>query len=231
MYQTIHFVGGGGIKNTLKESFLFRGFDDCTFKAALAYFDGEVSEFERGEIIYSPDSYQRKIGFVLSGECEVCRLKHDGGRVTLNTLARGGSFGIAAVFSEEDFPTIVYAKKRATVAFITREELLRLIDAFPSVSLNIIKFQNDRIAFLNKKIETFSAGSVEERLAFYLLGEHKRRGTEGFPLNRKRTSEILGVGRASLYRALNALVEAKIITFDSKNIFIVDLIGLERIAK
>ena len=228
-YDTL--VGGDGIKGTLRESFLFRELDDATYEAASAYFNGEITNFERGEIIYSPDSYQRKIGFVISGQCEVCRIKHDGGRVALNSLTRGDSFGIAAVFSEEDFPTVVYAKKRTEIAFITRDELLRLIDAFPSVALNIIKFQNNRIAFLNKKIETFSAGSVEERLACYLLNECARRDSDIFPLNRKKTSEILGVGRASLYRALDTLAESQIISFDSKNNVICDRKGLERIKK
>jgi len=143
----------------------------------------------------------------------------------------GSSFGITAILSEEAFPTVIYAKKRSSVAFITRDELLTLIDKFPAVALNIIKFQNDRIAFLNKKIETFSAGSVEERLACYLIGECQKNNSEIFCFNRKKSAEILGVGRASLYRALDSLVLDNIIEFDSKKIIIKNPLGLERIAK
>lgn len=224
-------MGGGIIKGTLKDSFLFRDFHDTEYDRASTYFSGEVKLFERGQEIYSPNSYERKIGFVVSGECEVCRVKHDGGRVTLNAITRGGSFGISAVFSEEDFPTVIYAKRRSSVVFLTQEELLHLIDDFPAVALNIIKFQNEKIAFLNKKIETFSAGSAEKKLACYFLSELKARGTDIFELNRKKTSEILGIGRASLYRALDALVTNGVITCDAKKIYINDRVGLERIAK
>ena len=168
---------------------------------------------------------------MISGECEVCRIKHDGGRVKLNTLSRGQSFGISTIFSEEDFPTVIYAKRRAEVVFITRDELLALIDAIPAIALNIIKFQNDRIAFLNKKIETFSAGSVEEKLACYIFSEYKKCGEHELPLNRMKTAEKLGVGRASLYRALDSLVESGIIKLETKKIYIIDPIGLERMTK
>lgn len=168
---------------------------------------------------------------MISGEFEVCRIKHDGGRVKLNTLSRGQSFGISTIFSEEDFPTVIYAIRRAEVVFITRDELLALIDAIPAIALNIIKFQNDRIAFLNKKIETFSAGSVEEKLACHIFSEYKKCGEHELPLNRMKTAEKLGVGRASLYRALDSLVESGIIKLETKKIYIIDPIGLERMTK
>ena len=161
---------------------------------------------------------------MISGECEVCRIKHDGGRVKLNTLSRGQSFGISTIFSEEDFPTVIYAIRRAEVVFITRDELLALIDAIPAIALNIIKFQNE-------KIETFSAGSVEEKLSCYIFSEYKKCGEHELPLNRMKTAEKLGVGRASLYRALDSLVESGIIKLETKKIYIIDPIGLERMTK
>ena len=224
-------VGGEIINTVLKDTFLFRELDDVSYNEALKLLDGEIRTFGRGEIIYSPTSYERKIGFVISGECEVARIKHDGGRVKLNTLTRGNPFGISAVFSDEDFPTVIYAKRASEIVFITKDELLALIDRFPNVALAIIRFQNDRIAFLNKKIETFSAGTVEEKLACYLLGEHRKRGSAEFAFNKMLTADILGVGRASLYRALDSLTEDAIISFENKKILIKDPEGLERIAK
>lgn len=219
------------IKNAIRNSFLFSSLCDGDFLVACQMISTETRSFSRGETIYSPGSFERKIGFVVSGECEVCRTKNDGRRVKLNTLLPGDSFGITTVFSSEAFPTVVYAKRSSTVAFITESELAALIDAFPSVALAIIRFQNDRIAFLNKKIETFSAASVEERLACYLLAKSKAFGAEAFDFNRKKASEALGVGRASLYRALDSLLQKDLIVVESKKIIISDLKGLERITK
>lgn len=214
----------------MKNSFLFSSLDDADFLRASACFSGEIKNFERGEEIYSPDSFQRKIGFVISGECIVCRNQNGGGRVTLNTILPGGSFGISTVFSKEDFPTVIFAKRKTSVVFLTQDELLGLMSEFPAVALNIIRFQSEKISFLNKKIETFSAGSAEKRLACYLFGEFKTRG-DTFLFNRKKTSELLGVGRASLYRALETLVAKDVVSCNDKKIYIKDPVGLERIVK
>ena len=230
MYHLIHFRRCG-IKEFLKNSFLFSSLSDTELDAAMGMIQKEIRSFSKGETIYSPGSYERKIGFVLSGECEVCRLKHEKGRVKLNTLLKGDSCGITAVFSEDIFPTVVYASRSCEILFITEDELLLLIDRFPAVALAIIRFQNNRIAFLNKKIATFSADSVEKRLASFLLGEYRKCDSNEIRLNRSETADVLGVGRASLYRALDSLVTSNIITLDSKKIFIKDLQGLERIVK
>ena len=224
-------MGGGVIKTVLRKSFLFFNLNDKTYERACSLFSGDTVLFTKGDVIYSPTSYQRKIGFVISGECEVCRIKHDGGRVKLNTLSQGQSFGISTVFSGQDFPTVIYAVRRSEIAFITQNELISLIENIPEIALNIIRFQNDRISFLNKKIETFSAGSVEEKLACFILGEYKKCGNRELDLNRMKTADRLGVGRASLYRALDSLAESKIIDLQTKKIIIIDPMGLERITK
>ena len=219
------------IKNILKNSFLFASLGYEEFNRAVEMISGEIREFSKGDIICSPESYERKIGFVISGECEVCRIKHGKGRVKLNTLFKGDSFGIATVFSDNAFPTYVYARRACSIVFLSEKELMLLTDHFHSVALNIIRFQNDRIAFLNRKIEAFSAGSVEERLACYLLDEYQKHATREIPLNRMKTADILGVGRTSLYRALDSLANANIITLELKKILINDPQGLERIVK
>ena len=56
----------------------------------------------------------------------------------------------------------------------------------------------------------------------------KSTGLLEFELNRKRTAELISTGRASLYRALDALRDEGYITYDSKKIYINDPKGLER---
>ena len=46
-----------------------------------------------------------------------------------------------------------------------------------------------------------------------------------------KTADKLGVGRASLYRALDSLADSGVIKLETKKIFIIDPKGLERITK
>ena len=102
-----------------------------------------------------------------------------------------------------------------------------MIEKSSEISKNVIAFLAKKIMFLNKKVSTYSGGSVEEKLCGFLYSEYEKQGEE-FPLNCKRCSEALGVGRASVYRALDALVSEKIITFTDKKIKIISPKRLER---
>lgn len=184
--------------------------------------------FERGELIYACDSFEKMLGFVFEGECEVVSKNS---RVPLNTLLPYSSFGITAIYSpENEFPTNVYAKRSSVVYFISRDSLMKMISESADISYNIIAFLIGRISFLNKKITTFSGENVECKLAAYLLNLYKRIG-DSFDLNLKHTAEEINAGRASLYRALSSLETDGIIKRNGKNIIIIDPKGLERIPK
>ena len=102
---------------------------------------------------------------------------------------------------------------------------------YPEISLSIISFMSSRIDFLNKKVATFSADSVEEKLAFFLLTEAKEAENAYFSLNLSKLAKTLNTGRASIYRAIDSLVKLSLIKFENKKIYISDLKGLERITK
>lgn len=184
--------------------------------------------FERGELIYACDSFEKMLGFVFEGECEVVSKNS---RVPLNILLPYSSFGITAIYSpENEFPTNVYAKRSSVVYFISRDSLMKMISESADISYNIIAFLIGRISFLNKKIATFSGENVECKLAAYLLNLYKRIG-DSFDLNLKHTAEEINAGRASLYRALSSLETDGVIKRNGKNIIIIDPKGLERIPK
>ena len=216
----------------LSETFLFRGIPKEKSLKRIEQINVEKRCFAADETIFRPDSYQKKIGFVLSGECYVERKKCDGTSIPLNLLKKGDSFGILALFSEVDeFPTSIRAKKASCVVFIPQEDLQSLIRKDSEIAINVIKFMSGRISFLNSKLTTFSSDNVCQRLAHFIFTEYKRTGETVFPINCKRTSEALNVGRASLYRNLEDLAHEGIIKFENKKIYITDLEGLERITK
>ena len=208
-------------------TFLFKNIPSDKISALT---ENRVTErrFERGELIYSCDFFEKMLGFVLDGECEVVSKNS---RVPLNSLLPYSSFGITAIYSEcEEFPTNVYAKRASVVLFIKKDELLQMTKECSEISDNVISFLVERISFLNKKISTFSAENVENKLAAYLYDTSQRIG-DSFELNLKRTADEINAGRASLYRALAALEADGIIKRDGKNIQIINLKGLERIPK
>lgn len=212
--------------------FLFQELPQNKIQEVLSAIDTQIFEFEANESIYSPNDFKQNVGFVICGECSVEKQKPDGTTIPLNKLTKGDSFGILAVFSKKkQFPTIIKASKRSRVMFFGKETIISLAQEYPEIALAIISFMSDRIEFLNTKIATFSADSVEEKFAFYILNEYRRTGSISFPMNLSKTAKTLNAGRASVYRAIESLEKLSLIKFENKKIYIADPDGLERISK
>ena len=219
------------IRTFLKNVFLFHEVDDKVLTAVLKTVVPETKKYTSREVVFSPNDYEQRLAFVISGECVVERVKSDGTSIPLNTLKAYDSFGIMSLFTNgEQYPTSVIAKKGAELVFFTKEDIDKLIQNSPQIANNIIKFLADRVSFLNSKIATFSSDTVEEKLINFLVIQYKKSGSV-FSINCKRTAEAINAGRASLYRALSSLEDKKLIKIENKKITILDPKGLERISK
>lgn len=215
----------------LMNTFLFRGISTTEAERLIQIVDVEVSEFERGATIYSPSRFEKKIGFVISGECSVVQ-KHASSRVSLKPILPGDTFGILTVFSDADeYPTYIIAKRHSKVLFLTDKNVQKLVELSPTISLNIITFMSERISFLNKRIDTYSSTTVEQKLASYILTLSKGGELTRLSLNKAEAAQAISAGRASLYRALHALCDAGAIALEEKNLIILNAEKLERITK
>ena len=212
----------------LSKTFLFSGIKEQNLAHILEQIQLVEKEYAKGDIIISPDENYSKILFIKSGRCVVYKRRPDSASVPLNTLECGNSFGILAVLSIEDFPTHVVAAKKTKLLEISKEGFQYLIGKYPTVARNVIDFLSRKVYFLNQKIATFTADSVEQKLALYLLSQSRQHGAE-FDFNHKKTAETINVGRASVYRALEALEKGGLIRYEDKKVYIIDQIGLERI--
>ena len=212
-------------------TFLFKGVKNEALKSLLSKIKIEEINYLKGDVIYSPTDFKQRLGFVYCGECSVGR-QTSTTVIPLNVAKTHDSFGILTCFSQHDeFPTVITAKTNATVLFISADDLQLLLKQSPFVSLNVIDFLTKKISFLNEKIAAFSGGTIEEKLASYILSLKKKTGSLEFEFNKKKSSESLNCGRASLYRAIDSLRAAGLITLEDKKIIINDLEGLERITK
>lgn len=214
-----------------EKTFLFKNICTEEVESMLKTIDVKVRNYQRGETIYSPTLFDRTVCFIYDGECTVGR-QSGGNIIPLNIAAKYDSFGILTCFSDRDeFPTVVTAKTACTIVSISADDIDTLIRQNHVVSLNIINFLTHKIVFLNDKIAAFSGGNVEEKLANYILSLVKKYDSLEFDFNKKKSAEALNCGRASLYRAIDALRSAGYIELEDKKIIIKNLKGIERIVK
>lgn len=209
--------------------FPFKDISPVRFSEYLVNIHPDVRVFTRGQTVFDPRADIQKIGFVVSGECEVVRVTHDGAEYPMNLLRPYDSFGVLSLFSERvALPSIVRTRKKSEILFIKRSDVMYLIRESREIALNFITFLSGRVVFLSEKVATLSCDSAEEKVASYLFVEYKKVGNVSFTFNCKQASEKLRLSRASIYRALDALSERGIVHYEDKQITIISLKGLER---
>lgn len=145
-----------------------------------------------------------RIGFVLSGRALV-QTDDASRRVLLRALSAGDAFGVAGMFSEAPSVSKIYADGNCRCLFLSERAVSHLLDINEAFRKNYVGFLSDRIRFLNRKITYLTAGSAERRLAIYLssFGCDQVELTESI----SALSDLLNLGRASLYRAFDKLAE------------------------
>ena len=191
--------------------------------------DACISErgFAAGEEIISPDMIDIPVGFLLEGSATVGSAD-DGKRVLIRTVSAGAVFGVATLYSaDQPFPTKIRAKSPCRVLFIASSAMKALIENDHGANKEFLTFLGNRIVYLNKKINAFTAGSAERRLAYFLdssLSDHPQAKGEPPEITVQMNSlcEMLNLGRASLYRAADKLCEEGLIRREGKKIIVLD---------
>ncbi|MBR6680914.1 MAG: Crp/Fnr family transcriptional regulator [Clostridia bacterium] len=205
-------------------------FKDADQDTVNRYLNGDtmtLRRFEADELVYSPDSDKKSVGLILRGSAAVTSLSGKE-KVVLKTHKAGNMFGVANLYADEPPPSIISATEPCEVIFIDGSAFRSVIENDMSAMRAYLAFLSKKIIYLNKEISTFTAGSAEKKLAFFLC-ENQRNGIFEPSFSMSHLAEMLGVGRASLYRALDSLESEGLIQRVEKAILIPDKYKLSKI--
>lgn len=214
--------------STLQQSFLFDGIAEQEARFAFENAECRCMSYAPGEKIYTRDSFHKSIGIVLFGQLKAVKLspEKEGGLV-LNTFFAGGVFGVAGLFhSAGQYVSEVIAVKRSRVLFLPQSLLHALFCRNCAIAENYIGYLSDRICFLNSRIDYFIGGSVEYRLASFLLtlsSQSQNPLEVTLPCTLSKLANMIDMGRASLYRAFGVLTAERLIRREKRAVYILDL--------
>lgn len=194
----------------------FKGISESSLEALCSC---QIKEYKAGQTICSPDSTDKSLIVLLSGEAEIYSADSQK-RVLLRKLERGGVVGVANLFSEGGFLSLVVAQKTCRTLDIPKSIFCRTMSHDPVLLENFLSLLSGKIRYLNRKIICLTAGSAERRLAIY-LDSVSPSDSFALPLSMVALSEMLDLGRASLYRAFDKLCDDGFISRDGKRITII----------
>ncbi len=172
--------------------------------------------YKRGDVIYSPDKYEESIGFIIRGNVSVVKPASE---VIISNLTKGDLFGAVTLYSQRGYyVSSLVATTETKVLFINKNTVNVLMLSDGVLATNFISYLSDRIYYLNSRIDSFTGGSAESRLASYLIDCFGGYKTLQLKQPYTKLAVSLDIGRASLYRAFDNFIDAGAIEKDGKYI-------------
>ncbi len=126
----------------MQEIFLFRGIPSALKGLELP----AESRYEKGEIIYERDHYEKALGVLLTGKAEAVAQE----RSALRSFGSGDVFGAAALFGGGEYVSMIRATAPCRVQYIPEDVLRQRVAEYPQTALNYIGFLSEKIRFLNE---------------------------------------------------------------------------------
>ena len=200
-------------------TFLFEGVDEIVVEGIVRDPRCRLQRFQKNQIIFDETHFMRCLGIILVGTVRVDKETPDGKRMKMSDLSPGECFGAASMFSSREvYATRLMAQDSTEILFIPEEVILWAMHRNFHITENYIRYLSNRIWFLNEKISGLTAGSVDQRVSVFLMDQCDASGR--LISSMTELSRQLNIGRASLYRALDALEEKGLIRREGKQLFI-----------
>jgi CRP-like cAMP-binding protein len=168
--------------------------------------------------------------FPESGFASVVAVQSSGKQVEVGLIGREGMTGLPIVLGNHRSPHATYIQAAGKGQCIPSAQLRKATRTSQSLRDSLLKYvqafgvQTTHTAISNARAR------MDVRLARWLLMAHDRLGGDTLPLTHEFLSIMLGVRRAGVTDALNALRKQRLISYQRGKITVRDRKGMERTA-
>jgi len=219
----------------LREVDLFAGLSPAELKEISRTLPMQTCQV--GGLVSSPDDDDERLYVIKRGRVRLYRLTPDGKQLTLEILDKGRIVGRMAWLGQQLTDAYAEAIEEALICSFTPRELQRLIDRFPSVGVNIIRYLSGRLAASEREREVMAFRSVEQRLAARLVELSERFGqpTEDgvaidVRLTQQELADMIGTSRETLATTVASLRERRVLDMHNQRVVILDLPRVRELA-
>jgi len=196
-----------------------------------------VKQFRKKQNIFTEGTYPAGIYFIKKGKVKKYKSLNGGKEQILYVCSEGELLGYAAFLSEEMYPDSAASLTDATIGFLSKDKLLKLLDQYDELSKMLMKNLSHEFGVLVNFIATFTQKTVRERVALTLLilqAKFKDNIDENneiqINLTRADFANIVGTAVATLVRLLHDFKEENLIRTQGRKIIINNKLQLLEIA-
>ena len=191
-------------------------------------------DYQRNQIVFSDGEEGTGFFLVVTGKVKVFKMSPEGKEQILHILGPGEPVGQVAVFAGVSFPANAQAITKSRLLFFPRKAFVDLIQARPSLALNMLAILSNRLREFTVQIENISLKEVPARLASYLLYlSEEQQGATNLQLNisKAQLASIIGTIPETLSRILSRMSGKNLIRVNGREIQLVDRENLAALAE
>jgi CRP-like cAMP-binding protein len=190
--------------------------------------------YERHQMIFTDGEPGQGFFLLIEGQVKVFKVSPDGKEQILHILEPGEPLGQVAVFAGESYPASAEALSASRALFFPRKDFVALINARPSLALNMLAVMSNRLREFTIQIENLSLKEVPARLASYLLYLSEEKGgrdTLTLTISKAQLASIIGTIPETLSRILGRMAAKDLIVVEGRTIRLLNRENLQILAE
>jgi CRP-like cAMP-binding protein len=196
----------------------------------------QMRKFKRGEAVYLPEDSNDDILLVASGRVKICHSTPEGKHAILGFIDPGEIFGeLILLDSNARREGTAEAAEKSVVIAIPKNELLAIVQKYPSIVLGVTKLIGVRRQRVERRLRNLLFRSNRDRVIHLLLeltekyGKRSEAGIElQIRLSHQEMASIIGSTRETVTVVLGQLQAEGLLTIARRRIV---LLSTEKLAK
>lgn len=204
---------------------LFNGLNPLQIEELLASIVYQLKKFERGDIIAHNGEKINNQMIIIEGSAKGEMIDFNGKTIKIEDIESPRSLAPAFLFGiDNTYPVDIIANDKVVIISIPKEYFLKLLGNSEKVLLNYLDIISSRTQFLTSKIRLLSFHSIKGKLAQYILSLSRKMNSDyiEIPISQNELSELFGVARPSLSRALREMNDDGLIIARGRKVTVVD---------
>ncbi|MEN8202609.1 MAG: Crp/Fnr family transcriptional regulator [Bacteroidota bacterium] len=213
---------------------LFMGLRQEELSLLLSSSSSRIRSFTKGELVAQAGDEIAFMHILVSGHVKGEMVDFTGKVIKIEDIEPPRPLAPAFLFGKQNrYPVNITAGVDVKILSIPRDEFLKMMQTSEQVLRNFVNIVSSRGQFLSNKIRFLSFTTIKGKLAQYLLDLAGKSGEGPFqlPHSQAQLSELFGVARPSVGRAISEMNQEEIIRTEGKIVHILNVDKLSELLK
>ena len=192
--------------------------------------------YKKKDVIFSEGDPPEWFYVVAEGKVKITKVSHEGKELILEIIPPNDIFGGIAVIKGFPYPANAVAMEDTKIIKLSRSDLMKIIDRFPTVMFCIAQSIGDRVKVSHETLKNIALERIEARIASLLLKLADKTGEKTpdglsieIKLTRQDISEMVGTTVETTIRTMSKFKKMGIISEKTGNIIIKDIKKLRKV--